>query len=174
MIYIALLTGPYAGEVYASDDVLLQGETPSECLSRFVRKDWRWQIMWPPKPTEVTALATEWVDDQLRMLREDFGIDLTDRTIIFAETPSIEEVMEWSLADLSNRIVMAALQGRAIRFQGKRLQLPNVKTNPHKFSEMIGEIEDSIAESDHLFGIFLDDGTNDLVIGEHTELEPPA
>lgn len=166
MIQIVLLDGPYAGRVRTPAD--LPGDlTPETLLTDCAINGWRWRLIWPPAPAVAQSWAEDWLAAALEDLRQTHGVDLAGRVSATAQPPPVAELQAWVRADLVGRVFLAAIQGRAVRFQGRRWNLPH----PHSgeaFTVQIGDLEDALAGSGQWLGVLADgdDGTGgDLVIG---------
>lgn len=165
MIRVVLLDGPYAGRVRTSAD--LGDVSPEELLTDCALKGWRWRVIWPPTPAVAQSWAQDWLGAVLEELRRIHGVDLTDQVHVTAQVPPAGELLAWTRADLVGRVFLAAVQGRAVRFQGRRWELPH----PHAgrlFQDRVGELEDVLSGSGRSVRVVADgdDGTGgDLVIG---------
>lgn len=50
MLWVKILTGPYAGQMRTDAEVAILGISPMDLLADLARKGWRWEIQWPAAP----------------------------------------------------------------------------------------------------------------------------
>lgn len=85
--------------------------------------------------------------------------------ILWPELPSTDPVVrEWVSADLVSRVIRAAFHGRPVRVLGKIWRFPADVRSP-AFADMLGRLEDTIADSSRFVGVVSDDVDSGLVIG---------
>jgi hypothetical protein len=166
VIQIAMVGGPYAGQVRTPRD-LLPGMTPVQLLCDCALMGWAWRIVWPPQPLAAQAWAQDWLTVVLAELRLAYGLDITGRVSVTAQSPPAEEIAQWVRADLIGRIFLAAVQGRAIRFGGRRWVLPDPRdpSGREDFYRQVEDLEDALSTSGRWLGVLTDGHEGDLVIG---------
>lgn len=113
----------------------------------------------------------ERTSDKARLAGIDPQVLLTDlarqgyRWAVDFSDASEEEALEWGLADMVGRILAAAMDGRAVRFMGRRWNFTGIDFASSEAQTMVGEIEDAIVYSGRNIGVLIDDWVSDLVIG---------
>lgn len=166
MIQIVLLDGPFAGQVRTSEE-LPPDKAPDEVLGALALQGWAWRIIWPAHPADAQSWAQDWLHGLLEEVRDTFGVDLTGAVLVTVEAPPVEELMLWVRADLIARITLASVQGRGVRFGGRRWELPDPREpdRGERYLAVIAELGDAISTCGQLVGVLTDGTEGDLVIG---------
>ena len=70
-----------------------------------------------------------------------------------------DEILEWGMADMVNRIMRAFVEGRPVFFQDKRYQASSIE----EARRLSGEVEDAIVYSGHHVVVARDDENGVLI-----------